>query len=1266
MRLKRRRRLSTGGWADPAVSSRGALGRPFLSMPKLPLFVLGVLLGWLATPQSAAQQTNRFITVAGHKVNPTRILARFLEPRQTVNVSTLATLKSLGLTVKNRSTLTPGAVTFELQPTVNLQSAKPNAQVEAAQLLKQIATLRDSGLFAYVEPDFVVSAFLTQPTDARYVDGTLWGLHNYGQNGGVAGADVITNPQGGNTNAWDITTGSTNVIVAVIDTGIRYTHKDLQGNMWHNPNAGNDGFGNDIYGINAINGSGDPMDDNGHGTHVSGTIGATADDNYPSVGVNWHVQLMGCKFLDASGSGFDSDAVTCIEYAVAHGARVLNNSWGGSGFTQALQDAIMAAATNGVLFVAAAGNNGTDNDLIPVFPASYGAPNEIVVAALDRKDSIAFFSDFGKKSVDVGAPGVDIYSTYGDSDTSYATLEGTSMATPHVSGVAALIYSTKFNITPTNAVSVMNEVRTRVLRSTVPVADLADTTTTGGRVNAYLALRAVPTGQLTMEVTPATNSAVLLSTNLAAFVRVSDLFDVTNATVKGYVNGTNTVFTFRNDGKPPDLVSNDGTYSTYIDLTPYTNTAFSNTLSFNLVATAPGKTGVTNTVEYYIVGRPANDNFVNAAKIPAPGAFGDNLILATNTFATMEIGEPLHAGDPTVSASLWWIWSPAASGPVLVDTAGSSFETVVAVYTGDSFSRLVQVAAATDNGSNQPVSVAFNAQAGASYRIAVAGYSTNSLGQIRLRVEPNGHLDLTPPQVTITTPADGQIFTVPQIPVTGTAYDPTPNASGVKQVLVKVNGALAASAKGTTNWSAVALLQAGQNTIEALGADYAGNRSQPVKVTVTYVVMNPPNDIFAYATPLLGDQGTSSVTNTTATKEGGEPNIAGNQGGHSVWWSFRPTTDGVLEVDTQGSTFDTLLGLFLGSEVDALTAVASNDDTTFNGQSVTWSKISQAIRANQTYHIGVDGFGGATGTVLLNYNFTPTNIVTLTLSATAGGSISPGAGAIDVVSNSTWTLIATPDPYFEFGGWQGSYDSADNPFSVVVSTNLAFHALFRPQLYSDDFESGKLTALPWTSNNNTPWFVTNQTAARGTYAARSGFIGNSQSSSLMLTANFRGGLGSFDYKVSCEDGWSFFYFIVDGVTQQQWTGNIGWVNYQFSLTPGIHTLEWRYSKGPMTRNPGLDAAFVDDVMLPLVVPLNGTSSAKLSLQRRMTGAIQLSVSGQTNQVYIIQATSSLPPQWQNISTNVADYGQIYFVDPGAGESPVRFYRAVAAPTTASP
>ncbi|MBD5782206.1 S8 family serine peptidase [Pelagicoccus sp. NFK12] len=308
---------------------------------------------------------------------------------------------------------------------------------EGLRVARQSAMAED---LVYLEPDYMVHA-MVDPSDPSFADGSLWGLRNEGQEEGVADVDIDA-PEG-----WALRSDASEVVVAVIDTGINYLHRDLVSNLWVNaleiPGNGIDddanGWIDDVYGINAVAGTGDPFDDNGHGTHCSGTLGAQGDNGEGIVGVAWDVQLMGLKFLSSNGGGKTSDAIVCIEYALAMGADLLSNSWGGAGYSQALRDAIAVAEENGVAFVAAAGNAASDNDQAAVYPASYDLDNVVSVASVDRRGDLSAFSNYGLDSVDLAAPGTDILSSWIGGEDAYRKISGTSMATPHVSGVLALL-----------------------------------------------------------------------------------------------------------------------------------------------------------------------------------------------------------------------------------------------------------------------------------------------------------------------------------------------------------------------------------------------------------------------------------------------------------------------------------------------------------------------------------------------------------------------------------------------------------------------------------------------------------------------------------------------------------------------------------------------------------------------------------------------------------------------------------------------------------
>jgi len=356
---------------------------------------------------------------------------------------------------------------------------------DAASIVAQYSQLPE---VEYAEPNYEINLEEANegplvpvlPHDPQFND--QWALANSGQRGGKQGADISA------TLAWATTTGTDKVVVAVLDTGVDYTHEDLVENMWVRPATmapyHDDELGtiDDLNGFNAVDTAADPMDDNGHGTHCAGIIGAEGENNVGIAGVNWKVQIMPLKFLNAGGSGSTKDAIEAINYVINRkkagvNVRIISASWGSTMKSRALGDVIRKAYENDILFVAAAGNSSVDNDRTPHYPSSY--PNVVSVAALDRNDQLASFSNFGVKSVMIGAPGVDILSTWLNNE--YEEKSGTSMATPVVSGVAALILAKHPQM---SAVDLSKQ----LMNSTDPIIALKGKTVTGGRINAAKAL----------------------------------------------------------------------------------------------------------------------------------------------------------------------------------------------------------------------------------------------------------------------------------------------------------------------------------------------------------------------------------------------------------------------------------------------------------------------------------------------------------------------------------------------------------------------------------------------------------------------------------------------------------------------------------------------------------------------------------------------------------------------------------------------------------
>jgi hypothetical protein len=347
---------------------------------------------------------------------------------------------------------------------------------EGADVAAAIAELRADPAVEYAEPNYEWSA-LEVPNDPLFPQ--LWAMQNTGQTGGVPGADIRA------VDAWDVFTGDPNLMIGVIDTGIDWAHPDLAANVWTNPGEipGNgidddhNGYVDDVHGYDFVNNDGNPADDNGHGTHVAGTIAAVGNNGIGVVGVVWRAQVVGIKILSDAGIGSTATALAGIQYALRVGVRVTNNSWGGPFNSQALSDAIEALGADGQIFVAAAGNDALNSDLVPNYPSGFASDCIISVAATNANDRLATFSNYGLNSVDVAAPGTDILSLAPGGG--YQSLSGTSMATPHVTGIVALAMGHSPNASNTF-------IKELVLAHAEPLPGLEGVIGSGARVNALL------------------------------------------------------------------------------------------------------------------------------------------------------------------------------------------------------------------------------------------------------------------------------------------------------------------------------------------------------------------------------------------------------------------------------------------------------------------------------------------------------------------------------------------------------------------------------------------------------------------------------------------------------------------------------------------------------------------------------------------------------------------------------------------------------------
>ncbi|MBV9210925.1 MAG: S8 family serine peptidase [Acidobacteria bacterium] len=373
--------------------------------------------------------------------------------------------------------------------TVAEQYRQMKDEVEYAEVNYNINLEPEVGAFRN-ESSTVNSSGLETPESGKLPNDPMfneqWSLQNTGQRGGKAESDIKA------LLAWEQKgTGSEKVVVAVLDSGVDYNHQDLQQNIWQRPDNidpyhEDAEFVDDQYGYDATTDSGDPMDDNGHGTHCAGIIGADGNNGVGIAGINWRVQIMPLKFISRNGSGSTGDAIKAINYVINRrqagvNVRIISASWGSTQKSKALEDVIRAANDAGILFVAAAGNASADADKNPHYPASFDQPNVISVASVDRNDQLSSFSNYGAKRVHIAAPGSEILSTWLNND--FREASGTSMATPEVAGVAALILASNPDMT-------VAELKARLLKSVDKLPSLDGKVSSGGRLNAARAVGA--------------------------------------------------------------------------------------------------------------------------------------------------------------------------------------------------------------------------------------------------------------------------------------------------------------------------------------------------------------------------------------------------------------------------------------------------------------------------------------------------------------------------------------------------------------------------------------------------------------------------------------------------------------------------------------------------------------------------------------------------------------------------------------------------------
>ncbi len=802
-----------------------------------------------------------------------------------------------------------------------------------------------SALVRYAEIDGIVHPSAT-PNDPNYADGSLWGMHNTGQSGGTADADVDA-PEGWDTRTSALATvtqsrsgpnnpafGPNPLVIAVVDTGVRYTHEDIAANMWTNPGEipgngiddDNNGVIDDVFGVNAIADNGDPMDTEGHGSHCAGTIAAVGNNGKGVAGIAWSARIAACRFIGPDG-GSNSDGAEALYYAWEQaGADVISCSWGGGSASVEIENQLLAAQRNGAVVVFAAGNDNTNLASTPTYPAVTPLDNIVTVASTTRTDTRSGFSNYGYGFVNVGAPGSSILSLGIESDTSYATMSGTSMATPLTAGIIGLLRAQFPDET-------YGQIINRLYRSVDPVADLSGKVQTGGRVNLQKAL-ATTTGApahdsfASAQLIPSSSPFTIRSSNLASTAESGEPAHAGSPAAHTVwfkwtapANGNQIVST---QGSSYGTTSVNGADITYglapLDtvLAVYTGSSINSLTSVTSNDDYAPVGGVTQTwsrvtfavtsgtTYYFAVGASSAATtaegmvMVNLSQPPPGDDFANaNLVVAvpyvsnvSNVNALTEAGEPalLKADvypsanaklielyptkDGTTNpggASLWWTWTPAVTQEYILSTNGGAIDTVLGVFT-----------------ANNSASPAVNALT---------------------LVAQNDDVGLLSASVYLSSSRIRQTFTA------GTTY------------YIKVDG-------------------------------FEGRQGG---VTLS-IAAPPPNDNIAASTPLSGNPVSVNVNNVGASSEPGEPSHAGKNGASSVWFKWTAPATQDYQLDTLTGLLDTLLAVYTAADpasptVTSLTEIASNDDLSpYRG-----SYLRFSATAGVTYFFAVDGYNGKQG-----------------------------------------------------------------------------------------------------------------------------------------------------------------------------------------------------------------------------------------------------------------------------------------------------------------
>lgn len=820
---------------------------------------------------------------------------------------------------------------LSLADTYIVAAPAPPQETEAVDDAFQML-LELSDLVSHAERDYVQRAAIIDEPDL--VSGKQWPLENTGSTGGVSGSDIDA------LAAWELVTDASSVVVAVIDTGVNYLHDDLIANIWSNsgeiPDDGidndNNGYVDDLYGIDTYNNDSDPGDDNGHGTHCAGIIGADGNNDAGITGVAPSVQIMSLKFLSSTGVGFTSDALEVIDYAKNNGADILNLSWGSSSYSELLESLLHTCGQEGIIVVASAGNDGDNIDNRKVYPASYDLGNLLTVSATDDTDQLAAYSNYGPYTVEISAPGTNVYSTWTGSTNAYSILSGTSMAAPHAAGALALVRSLHPAESPFSSI-------TRLLNGAEAVPQLQGRIAQARRLNLY--------GALTGDIVPENDSvAAAYQSDLHAAHWSGANLNANESSFNGALLENCVWYAWTPPESGRSIFEFNGTLGLRSSVFKKTS-ATTGVTHLNDLASGRYGLNVTQGETYLIAiyGEAPGDFTIDFSVSPvndeqdqATALNGESWrVTGSNLGATLSAGESgLNYGS---DKSVWWEWTAPKSGALKINTVGSDFDTVLTVYSENPLDGIIQ-------GTEPDILFVIDVSGSSKYKFdgnfindingdgsantildAEVAAISNIINQ--LKAQPN------PETKTVTLIAfNGSATTIDLNPVAPGNQSTIPLGSDADNNGIDdtIQALLQLRAGGATNFENA--LQASVNTFQLLETA-AGNGN------VVFFSDGHPN-------------GGGSFTDEVATLKANQVLIRAFGAGIGASLGSLQAMDPLARIY---SNEDELKQMISG-------ALAYNDDH----QGELTSEVNLSVIAGQKYFIRVDGYDGESGTIQLYGN----------------------------------------------------------------------------------------------------------------------------------------------------------------------------------------------------------------------------------------------------------------------------------------------------------